>query len=185
MGRIVERVLFTAGVAGLLWCGAVYLQAARYDRSVRAGLRATPVAPAPVSALNPHEPLSGLVEIPRLGMSEAIAEGDDDQTMRYAVGHLPDTPDPWAPGNTALAGHRDSFFRALRDIRIGDEVRVDTRHGDFQYHVVATRIVKPADVWVLDASADSPHRLTLITCYPFSYTGHAPRRFVVVADAAP
>ena len=79
-----------------------------------------------------------------------------------------------------MAGHRDSFFRPLQHIRVGDELRVSTVHGDFRYEVRETMVVGPNDVWVLDPSDRS--MLTLIACYPFDYVGRAPRRFIVRAE---
>jgi sortase A len=110
-----------------------------------------------------------------------VAEGDDDSTLSIAIGHLPDTPLPWEDGNSALAAHRDTFFRPLRDIRIGDELRLTTTvHEQLRYRVRETLVVGPEDVGVLD-STDSPS-LTLITCYPFNFVGHAPQRFIVRAE---
>jgi sortase A len=111
-----------------------------------------------------------------------IAEGDDDATLKVAIGHLPDTPLPWHEGNSAFAGHRDTFFRPLQHIRVGDELRVSTVHGDFRYQVRQTKVVDPNDLWVLDPT-DRP-TLTLITCYPFNYVGKAHRRFIVRAERA-
>jgi sortase A len=99
--------------------------------------------------------------------------------LKVAVGHLPDTPLPWQDGNTALAGHRDTFFRPLRHIQRGDEIHLATRHGTFRYRVTRHTVVDPDELWVLDASPAAA--LTLITCYPFDFTGSAPRRFVVHA----
>ncbi len=95
------------------------------------------------------------------------------------MGYLPDTPLPWQPGNSALAAHRDRLFRPLERIRVGDDIWLSTEHGDLQYEVSRTLIVNPNDVWVLNPSPDA--NLTLITCFPFSYVGHAPKRFIVQA----
>jgi sortase A len=100
--------------------------------------------------------------------------------LNVAVGHLSDTALPWEPGNSAFAAHRDTFFRPLKDIKAGDLVRVATPRGLFEYRVRQTTIVNPEDVWVLNATDQQV--LTLITCYPFSYIGHAPQRFVVRAE---
>jgi sortase A len=108
-----------------------------------------------------------------------VAEGDDDATLGLAVGHLPDTPLPWEPGNAALAGHRDTFFRPLRHIRKGDEIRLRTPYGALSYRVTGHMVVEPSNVAVLDRSAAA---LTLITCYPFSFVGSAPYRLVVHAE---
>jgi sortase A len=123
--------------------------------------------------------LVGLLEIPRLQLSVVVMEGDDDRTLARAVGHLPGTALPWQSGNTVMAGHRDTFFRPLRDLRAGDEIRVTTTRGLFDYHVLSTEIVAPDDV---SALAPTPDRsLTLVTCYPFVYVGRAPQRFIVRA----
>jgi sortase A len=123
----------------------------------------------------------GTLDIPRIGVSAIVAHGDDAQTLDRAIGHLPDTPLPWAPnGNSALAGHRDTFFRPLRRIRVGDEaIFRGSRGSALRYRVTETLIVEPQDVWVL-APTDVA-TLTLITCYPFGYIGAAPQRFVVRA----
>jgi len=106
--------------------------------------------------------------------------GDDDATLMKAVGHLPGTPLPWNGGNTALAGHRDTFFRPLERVNIGDDIHLDTPHGRFHYRVRRTLVVEPEDLSVLHPSTNAT--LTLITCYPFRYIGPAPKRFIVQAD---
>jgi LPXTG-site transpeptidase (sortase) family protein len=125
--------------------------------------------------------LIGLLEIPRLGFSEIVVHGDDEDTLRVAVGHLPDTPLPWQQGNSAFAGHRDGRFRPLKDIRIGDRITLATRQGNLHYVLRHTKIVSPDDLSVL-APTDT-RTLTLITCYPFSYVGKAPKRFILEAEA--
>jgi sortase A len=123
----------------------------------------------------------GVLEIPRLGVSEVIAYGDDDETLDTSIGHLPDTPLPWVGGNSVVAAHRDTHFRELRNIRSGDLIRLKTRKGVFAYRVTDRLIVDPDDVWVM-APTKTP-RLTLVTCYPFNFVGSAPHRFIVQADA--
>ncbi len=105
--------------------------------------------------------------------------GDDDEALEIAVGHLPDTPLPWEPGNSAVAAHRDGIFRPLENVRNGDRVIVRTTRGDFEYQVQNTQIVRPTDLSVLEPLGDDA--LTLITCYPFNYIGSAPKRFIVHA----
>jgi sortase A len=121
-----------------------------------------------------------LLDIPRLHISTPVLSGDDAATLDLAAGHLPDTPKPWEPGNSAFAAHRDGLFRPLRNVRVGDEVRVTTLAGEFTYRVRETRIVWPTDLSVLEPTVGST--LTLITCYPFNFVGNAPKRFVVHAD---
>src|SRR5262245_42035270 len=116
--------------------------------------------------------LFGRLEIPRLNMSVMVMEGDKDNTLRLGAGHVPGT-------DMAIAGHRDTFFRPLKDIRKDDIIRFTTPDGASEYRVVSTRIVAPADTSVLDKA--SAARLTLITCYPFYYVGPAPQRFIVEA----
>jgi sortase A len=122
----------------------------------------------------------GRLDIPRLHLSAVVTTGDDENVLEYSIGYLPDTPLPWRPGNSALAAHRDGIFRPLEHISIGDDIRLATQHGDFKYQVRRTLIVDPKDVWVLDPTSDD--NLTLITCYPFYYVGHAPQRFIVQAE---
>ena len=114
-----------------------------------------------------------------------IRAGVDARTLRLAVGHIPGTALPGDGGNIGLAGHRDTFFRKLGEIRTFDVIRVVTPTGTFSYEVERTRIVKPEDTWVLeDTSVPS---VTLVTCYPFTYIGSAPDRFIVraIASASP
>ena len=178
----IERLLLGTGIFCLLWWAVVALQATRYQYEQRAALERMRAAPAVVnaSAAITTGSLIGSLDIPRLRLSAMIAQGDDDATLKVAIGHLPETPLPWHEGNSVLAGHRDTFFRPLQHIRVGDQLRLSTLHGDFRYEVRETMIVDPDDVWVLDPT-DRP-TLTLITCYPFSYVGKAPRRFIVRAE---
>lgn len=97
-----------------------------------------------------------------------------------SAGHLPDTPWPWQPGNSAIAAHRDGRFRALRHIKVGDDVRLRTARGELRYRVRELSIVEPDDLSVLAPREKSS--LTLITCYPFTYIGNAPKRFIVRAE---
>ncbi len=124
--------------------------------------------------------LIGRLEIPRLGLSAILVEGDDPKTLRRAVGHIPGTPLPGQTGNVALTGHRDTFFRPLRNIRANDVIVVTTLQGEYRYRVVSTRVVSPDDVAVLNSSGDEI--LTLVTCYPFYFVGAAPDRFIVRAE---
>jgi sortase A len=124
--------------------------------------------------------LIGRLEIPRLGLSAILIEGDDQKTLRRAVGHIPGTPLPGQPGNVALTGHRDTFFRPLRNIRAKDIIVVTTLQGEYRYRVVSTRVVSPDNVAVLNSS--DGEILTLVTCYPFYFVGAAPDRFIVHAE---
>jgi sortase A len=122
----------------------------------------------------------GRLEIPRLKLSVMVREGADEGTLRRAVGHIPGTALPGAMGNVGLAGHRDTFFRALENIREDDAIEFETTGGTYHYIVKSTKIVTPRDVSVLAASGGE--NLTLVTCYPFYYVGSAPKRFIVHAS---
>lgn len=126
--------------------------------------------------------LVGRIAIDRIGLSAIVAEGVTASTLRRAVGHLPGTPFPGEAGNAVLAGHRDTFFRTLKDIREGDTIRMAIPDGEFEYIVESRTVVTPDRVEFLKATK-SP-TLTLITCYPFRYIGRAPKRFVVRARLA-
>lgn len=134
-----------------------------------------------VPILEPHLPRIGErigeIEIPRLGLRAVILQGDSSQVLLRGVGHLPNTAMPGELGNIGLAGHRDSFFRPLGQIRPGDLITLRTLKGEFQYRVESTRVVSPSNIEVL-APTDK-RELTLVTCFPFNYVGAAPNRFVV------
>jgi sortase A len=123
--------------------------------------------------------LLGRIEIPRVGISALVLQGVEGETLRRGVGHIPHTSLPQMPGNVGLAGHRDTVFRGLKDIRKDDLIDLDTPAGSYRYAVDWSRIVDPADVIVLAAS--NQPELTLVTCYPFHYVGSAPLRFIVRA----
>lgn len=136
-----------------------------------------------VPIVGPHSPgigeRVGEIEIPGLELRAVILQGDSSQVLRRGVGHLPNTAMPGELGNIGLAGHRDSFFRPLRRIRPGEMITLRTFKGEFQYQVESTRIVSPSNVEVLTST--DKRELTLVTCFPFSYVGAAPNRFIVRA----
>jgi sortase A len=125
----------------------------------------------------------GRLEIKSIGLSSMIMEGVDRETLRRAIGHIPGTAIPGQPGNIALAGHRDTFFRALRNIRKNDEITLETLDGHFRYRVDFTQVVAPEYTEALNGSDVAI--LTLVTCYPFSYVGPAPQRYIVRAHLIP
>ncbi len=137
-----------------------------------------------VSAKEPAPPLVeggviGEIQVPRLQLKAIIVQGDSHTILRRAVGHVPETALPGTIGNVVLAGHRDTFFRPLRNIRPGDSITLQTSNGAFQYLVESTEVVPATAVEILNATPG--HTLTLITCFPFDYIGPAPKRFVVRA----
>jgi sortase A len=183
--RVIEWTLLAIGVAGLAGYGWTMIRIHQLQSDARiaveemlAGQQLRAHVEPPMTLTN-SGPI-GQLDIPRLHVSAIVMEGDDQGVLDFAVGHLPDTPQPWQSGNSALAAHRDRLFRPLESIRIGDDIWFATRHGNFQYRVRRTLVVNPRDVWVLDSIPDVS--LTLITCFPFSYIGEASQRFIVQAE---
>lgn len=126
------------------------------------------------------QPPIAVLNIPGVGLRAPVFEGTDALTLNRGLGRIPGTALPGSDGNLGIAGHRDGFFRGLKDIKPGDTVEVDTRLETDIYIVDLTKIVGPHDVSVLE---DQPvPTLTLVTCYPFYYIGDAPQRFVVRAS---
>ncbi len=134
---------------------------------------------APVEARPAPNSLIGRMEIDRIGLSAIVLEGTDSTTLRRAVGHIPGSALPGQAGNAILAGHRDTFFRALREAQPNDTIRLTTPAGTYDYVIEATKVVDPNETSLLRSSQDST--LTLVTCYPFYYIGSAPKRFIVRA----
>jgi sortase A len=121
----------------------------------------------------------GEIQVPRLGLNVIVVQGDSRANLRRAVAHLSKSALPGEWGNVTVVGHRDTFFRPLRNIRLGDEIRFKTRQHSFDYLVQSIAVVAPTDTRVLETSTGRD--LTLLTCYPFYYVGPAPKRFVVRA----
>lgn len=122
-----------------------------------------------------------VLRIPSLKLEVPVFDGTDDLTLNRGVGRIIGTARIGTVGNTAIAGHRDGFFRSLKDISIGTHLEVVTTDRTIHYLVEQTEIVTPSDVSVLaDRRAPS---LTLVTCFPFYFVGDAPKRFIVHAKA--
>jgi sortase A len=183
---VVERLLLLVAlaafgyVAGTMGGAALYqdYESRQLDEVLR-GAR----PPAPANAPVATRRVLGRLEIPSLGVSTIVREGEDARTLQLAVGHIAGTSLPGAGGNMGLAGHRDTFFRRLREINPGDVIRLVAVEGTYTYVVEGTQIVDPDDLWVLDPTPEPS--LTLVTCYPFTYIGTAPERFIVRARLMP
>jgi sortase A len=120
-----------------------------------------------------------VLRIPRLELEVPVLSGTADWTLNRAVGHIDGTARPGAAGNSGIAGHRDGFFRGLKDVQPGDVVEIETLAGVSPYRVDRIWIVGPDDVSVLDPTPTGA--VTLVTCYPFYFVGSAPQRFIVRA----
>lgn len=185
-----QRVLFSVAILLIGYCAFGLTEALIFQHRQSAALEqltdghdfgksSTP------GKIPPDDPdgLIGRIEVRRLGISVVLVEGSDDLTLRHAVGHIAGTSLPGEPGNAGIAGHRDTFFRPLRNIRKDDVITVTTPQGRYTYRVLTTRIVDPSDVSVLDQ--DDDEILTLVTCYPFYFVGPSPSRFIVRAARVP
>lgn len=185
-----SNILLLAGAAALVWCAVVWTGAALFDWYEGRELEHAPLNVATPRSrpglhprgLHPHNVI-GRLEIPRLRLSTVVVEGDDAGALRFGAGHVPGTPLPAENGNVGIAAHRDTVFRPLRHIALRDHIKLTTPNGLYEFEVSSTEVVRPQDVAVLDSSNRS--ELTLVTCYPFSYIGPAPLRFIVHAQRVP
>ena len=145
-------------------------------------------APARVAAYaraiaRPAPPPLALLRIPRLGLEVPVLEGTDEWTLDRAVGHIEGTTAPAGAGNVGIAGHRDGYFRLLKDIVQGDVLELALPTEVRRFRVARLSIVSPEETAVL-APTPGP-QLTLVTCYPFYFVGSAPQRFIVQAAEEP
>jgi sortase A len=193
----VQRALMAGAIVMFGYCAFVLIDIAvfqhrekqrlerlLYDRR-QADARSQAVTAAAVKALPAIGPdgLIGRIEIARLGVSVVVMEGTGKSTLRRAAGHITGTGLPGQRGNIGIAGHRDTFFRPLRNTERNDIITLTTPGGEYHYRVVSTKVVSPSDVGVLNP--DGTEILTLVTCYPFYFVGAAPSRFIVRAERVP
>lgn len=188
----IERGLLALGVVLAVYCAAILVEARFHQtapvapplvvtQTVLPGDKGDAHAAAvPVPAAGT---MLGRLEAPSIKLSTTVLEGSDDATLSRGSGHIEDTPFPGQPGNVGIAGHRDTTFRALRHIKVGDTLEYRSADHLYRYKISKTWIVGPDDVYVLDPTPKPA--LTLVTCYPFEFVGHAPRRFIVRADLLP
>jgi sortase A len=191
--RAVVLLLRIAGFAGLAVC---LLTASQMLLARRAALTIAPLAEVnatsqpssqiesrtsteatPAASSTPT--VIGRVEIPAIGLTTPLLAGDDSMSLTEGAGHIPGTAVPGGLGTVGIAGHRDTHFRKLSQVKPGMDVRLTDHTGTYHYRVTSSEIVTPEQVSVLDIQ--KVPGLVLITCYPFSYLGHAPKRFVVHA----
>ena len=194
----IERGLLALGLGLAAWCAAILVEARFHDAApiaqssgrlkVTQTLLTTKLpGDAGSPKTSPPAPSAGTIigrlEAPSVKMSAALLEGSDDATLSRGAGHIEDTPFPGQSGNVGIAGHRDTVFRPLRHIKVGDALSVKTADAVYRYRISRTLIVGPDDVYVLDPT--KVPTLTLVTCFPFEYVGHAPKRFIVQAEQIP
>ena len=180
-----QRLLVITGTLALGYVGFTILDARLYQVAAKRSLESQihfeekhqESQPKPAVKIGD---VLGRVDIPRLGISVAVLQGISSRILRLGVGHIEGTPLPGETGNTGIAGHRDTFFRELKDIRKNDEIQLQTATALLHYQVDWVKVVDPDDMTVLDPSTFGS-TLTLVTCYPFYFVGPAPKRFVVRA----
>ena len=132
---------------------------------------------------NKTDEVLAVLRIPKLRLEVPVLDGTDAFTLNRGVGRIAGTSRPGQGGNVGIAGHRDSFFRPLRDINAGDSIELVTTSGTDIYAVDRVRITTPADISALSPKTEPS--LTLVTCYPFYFVGPAPQRYVVEASLRP
>ncbi len=182
--RGIRYLLYFGGILALGYVGFTLLDARLYEVSAKRSLENQIQVENEQDASTPKPEVKngdvlGRMDIPRLGISVAVLEGTNSRILRLGVGHIKGTALPGDPGNSGIAGHRDTFLRALKDVRRNDEIEIQTANGRFRYQVDWVKVVAPNDTSVLIPSTESA--LTLVTCYPFYYVGPSPNRFVVRA----
>ena len=187
----IERALLTLGVALGAWAAFVVVENWYYARMPVPGPSAARQLPGEdngaeavgtTGAARRAERGAWLarLEAPSVHLSATVLEGSDDRTLRRAAGHIEYTPLPGETGNVGIAGHRDTTFYPVRNLKVGDAVILTTAREVLEYRVSEAMIVEPERVDVLDPT-DRP-ALTLVTCYPFNFIGNAPKRFIIRAD---
>jgi sortase A len=171
--------LFAAGITAVSYAAYVVVDAHAYQAKEQSKFENVSVSPKETPVPLAEGGVIGEILVPRLELKAIVVQGYSEKLLRRGVGHMPGTALPGEPGNVALAGHRDTFFRPLRSIKKGDAITLKTENGDFQYQVESTEVVTANEVDVLKATQG--RTLTLITCFPFTYVGPAPKRYVVHA----
>ena len=172
--RWTQLLLLAGGVSLLAYCAFVLVDAwifqqgehRQLERMLAVRQEANGAARQSASPTSPNNPppaaidgLIGRIEIPRLGLSAIVMEGTSTTTLRRAVGHIAGTALPGQPGNVGISGHRDTFFRPLRNIRRNDIITLTTLLGEYRYRVVSTKIVRPEPMsryWIPPEMRSSP-----------------------------
>jgi sortase A len=193
----VEILGWAAGITALVYAGAQYIDGRRSSQEALARFAALKATAKPLSSPDltlwspqriaawqgtlslPREVPLAVLRIPRIHLEVPVLEGTSDLILNRGAGHIEDTALPGASGNSGIAGHRDGFFRGLKDVSPGDTIELDTIEEKQIYRIEQAWIVTPEDVSVLDPTP--AQSITLVTCYPFYFVGSAPQRFIVRA----
>ena len=122
----------------------------------------------------------GILQIPRLNADLPIVEGTDPDDLEKGVGHYKGSYYPDEKGQIVLSGHRDTVFRKAGELEIGDSLEIVLPYGNFEYEITETKIVESDDLSIIPLQNET-EELLLTTCYPFSYVGNAPQRYIIYA----
>jgi sortase A len=171
---LIGVILFGDGayIHAKAWLAQVLLERA-FDRSVATGEMAKPWSWAdtwPVAR----------IEVKRIGASAIVLEGTSGQALAFGPGHIHQTADAGERGVAVYAAHRDTHFRFLRDVAIGDVIDVTRSDGKhFRYRTDSSAVVR------FDASGIGPatqgFELVLATCWPFDAIASGPERYILHA----
>jgi sortase A len=184
-----EGILLAVGLSLALWSGLAilenrYFAALPVPSPVRVLPGENPESDRPVGTTAASKIAEGAwvarLEAPSVGLAATVLKGTTDRTLRRGAGYIEDTAFPGSTGNVGIAGHRDTTFRPLRNLKLGDPLVLTTAERVIEYRISDTKIVNPTDVYVL-APTEQP-TLTLVTCYPFNFIGSAPQRYIVRAE---
>jgi LPXTG-site transpeptidase (sortase) family protein len=168
-------ILMTVGAIILVYTGTQYATMWLRQRNLVRRWEAQQRSPATTAA---EAGQLTRITIPKLSFSAVVVEGTDRHALLLGPGHLKKTAEPGAPGNSVITAHRDTFFRHIGELKVGDSIVVERNGRSYEYRVASRRVVKPTEVSVVQPTDDN--RLTLITCYPTYYIGPAPERLIIV-----
>ncbi|MDT8319467.1 MAG: class D sortase [Xanthomonadales bacterium] len=129
----------------------------------------------------PGDTVLAILRIPGIALEVPVNYGTDERVLLRGAGLVEGSALPGSNGNVAIAAHRDTHFRGLKDLAVGDRIELAMRDSTQIYIITDLSVVEPTDVHVLADTGDPV--LTLVTCYPFYFVGHAPQRFIVRATA--
>lgn len=125
-------------------------------------------------------PILGVLEVPAVDLEVPVYQTASELVMDRAAGVINGMAYPHEGGNIGISGHRDGYFRALKDVQVGDQIVLQTLEGEKRFTIEATTVVEKTDTHLLKDTREQT--VTLVTCYPFYFVGHAPQRFIVTAS---
>jgi LPXTG-site transpeptidase (sortase) family protein len=176
-GKLLSNTLIGVGVALLVFVGGNYFRMFQQQHSL---MRQWEVQNERADGISTNDLGLTRLSIPSIHLDVVISEGTSKRSLSLGPGHLAHTAIPGDPGNAVIAAHRDTFFRHIADLKMGDDIYIQRNGRSYRYVVTGRRIVSPDDISVLESSS-SERRLTLITCYPVHYIGPAPKRLIIMA----